>query len=95
MTRQAYKPLPRQPRSQGLSFCHLGDPGCGWSRAFQILGGKFNCNCERGGKGVFCSAGKIMQGASEFVLEVSLLNWNHEIAYTVFYCQAKKNTPWS
>ena len=27
------------------------DPGCGWSRASQILGGKFNCNCERGGKG--------------------------------------------
>ena len=26
-------------------------PGCGWSRASQILGGKFNCNCERGGKG--------------------------------------------
>jgi hypothetical protein len=29
------------------------DPGCGWSLASQILGGKFNCNCERGGKGAF------------------------------------------
>ena len=28
------------------------DPGCGWSRGSQILGAKFNCNCERGGKGV-------------------------------------------
>jgi hypothetical protein len=52
-------PLPNTLAASSLSTSFPGslllssgrDPGCGWSRASQILGGKFNCNCERGGKG--------------------------------------------
>jgi hypothetical protein len=41
-----------QPRSQGLSFRR--DPGCGWSRASQILGGKLNYTMGRVGEECVC-----------------------------------------
>ena len=50
------------------------DPGCGQSRASQILGGKFNCNCERGGKGACLQRFKIATLGDEIYCEFATRN---------------------
>ena len=47
-------PQQLKPRTQALSSMRGKDPGWGWSRASQIMGGKFLFTLGWGGRGVYC-----------------------------------------
>ena len=68
-------PPPKHTSAGGFETNSSGrDPGCGWSRASQILGGKFNCNCERGGKGACLSRFKIATLGDEIYCKFATRN---------------------